>query len=358
MQAFRDRDSTSLRIANGSVLAAMMVVAIHVTGRSIDAVQSGTALWWFEALGHWGVFLIAVPFFFFCSGYLLAKHVGEDGWYYRECKKRVRSLLVPYLVWSVFFMLLPEIAYFLSNLLHGKIAFLHMAYGRYFWMNTIGLYPLRYPGMAVMWYIRALIVFVVVAPIVVWVVKRREIYVLLMGGGLLLASLAFGALAMYSIEPGLGMRLYKVQHMNGFLCFCAGVYLRVKSPKVAYKKYCALAFFVGMLIVVATAIVNATFEWQLLTVTYVVFSPLLLFSFWRIIPSCSLPSWLTGATFAIYVMHTFVWRVLQIFHVPLSVETIPQWVVKWCIGFFVPIGVTMLLRKFLPRFAGVLFGGR
>jgi surface polysaccharide O-acyltransferase-like enzyme len=69
------------KIANASVIAMGMVVGIHTAGREIATLEFGSVIWWWCALGMYGVFQIAVPFFFFCSGYFLAKHIDEDGWY-------------------------------------------------------------------------------------------------------------------------------------------------------------------------------------------------------------------------------------------------------------------------------------
>ena len=42
-----------------------------------------------------GIGQCAVPFFFIASGFFLAGHMCETDWWNRECKKRVRMLLVP-----------------------------------------------------------------------------------------------------------------------------------------------------------------------------------------------------------------------------------------------------------------------
>ena len=51
------------------------------------------------AMGAHGLGKIAVPFFFLASGYFLAGHLDEDGWYGRKVKKRVFSLVIPLLLW-------------------------------------------------------------------------------------------------------------------------------------------------------------------------------------------------------------------------------------------------------------------
>ena len=63
----------SSKIANGGIIAAAMVVGIHVcNSRSV-----GTLMWWWDQLLHYGLFLVAVPFFFVCSGYFLCRHYAD-----------------------------------------------------------------------------------------------------------------------------------------------------------------------------------------------------------------------------------------------------------------------------------------
>ena len=76
---------TSARIANAGLIAALLVVFIHIdiqpdcpayVGWTVDAVESILC----------GV---AVPTFFTIAGYLLAGHIGEPGWWgtrgFRKC---------------------------------------------------------------------------------------------------------------------------------------------------------------------------------------------------------------------------------------------------------------------------------
>ena len=69
--------STSDKVMVLSIVAALMVVAIHVGG---NVATHGSLVWWWGQIGHYGVFLTAVPFFFICSGFFLGRHCNEDWW--------------------------------------------------------------------------------------------------------------------------------------------------------------------------------------------------------------------------------------------------------------------------------------
>ena len=66
----------SSRIANAGLVAALMVVFIHVD------IQPDTPLYvrWMVGIVKAGLCTCAVPSFFVIAGYLLAGHLDEKGW--------------------------------------------------------------------------------------------------------------------------------------------------------------------------------------------------------------------------------------------------------------------------------------
>ena len=171
--------TNNAKITNASVIAAGMVVGIHTAGMEIGAFELGSALWWWLALGMYGFFQIAVPFFFLCSGYFIAGHMEEDGWYGRECKKRVWTLLIPYLFWGILYFALVALAGLVSNLAHDRAVVIDI--GIRSWVRTLGLSPFEYSRLWPMWYVRTLMVFVVMSPLLKRILKTigaRGLFVL------------------------------------------------------------------------------------------------------------------------------------------------------------------------------------
>ena len=69
-------DELSARFANMSFVCACLVVLLHVTAEP----ACGSALWWVQSVfGGEGVAKIAVPYFFFTSGFFLARRVRDAG---------------------------------------------------------------------------------------------------------------------------------------------------------------------------------------------------------------------------------------------------------------------------------------
>ncbi len=96
-------------------------------------------------------------------------------------------------------------------------------------------------------------------------------------------------------------------------------------------------------------------------------APLLLVAFWWVVPSACWPEWLVKSSFPVYLIHVILWyAIVRGFAVLgitrptfwMQVDTIVEWWIKWIIGFGGSLAITLVIRKFLPRSASVLFGGR
>ena len=99
---------------------------------------------------------IAVPGFFILSGFLLFYHSPEagEGWLKEKLKRRVRTLLIPYLSWNLI--------YFLIYLLFGKTSW-----------RELPAAVLHYSCNPVFWYLYQLILIMLVSPLLYSVLKRR-----------------------------------------------------------------------------------------------------------------------------------------------------------------------------------------
>ena len=151
----------SAKIKFFSLLCAGMVVGIHVSGIE----EQWSVMWWWSRIGHYGIFLIAVPFFFVSSGYFIAGHFNEDGWWLREVRKRCKSLFVPFVIWSVVAVLLMVGKSFCANVLQGRDLLSNISNDFNFWLKAFGLYPFAYPELVPLWFIRSLMIFVFISPL-------------------------------------------------------------------------------------------------------------------------------------------------------------------------------------------------
>lgn len=116
---------------------------------------------------------IAVPAFFFISGFLFFYHSDFSMKAYgQKLKKRARSLLFPYLFWNIatfFLLLLSQL--FLSSLTSGR----QKPIVDYNWMDWLNLFWAHYDGLPVcfqFWFIRDLMVVVLFSPILYFIIRH------------------------------------------------------------------------------------------------------------------------------------------------------------------------------------------
>lgn len=143
--------AVSERIKSVSLLAIFLVIVQHWSyGISLD--RSLDRLWYYGigfSFCDW-----PVSFFMIVSGFFLGKKACEgEGWWLRETFKRIRSLLVPYVIWCLIAVIGGK------WLLHGeKIA----------WLYDMGITVIT-PYNGAMWYVKTLFLFCLIAPVLVTV---------------------------------------------------------------------------------------------------------------------------------------------------------------------------------------------
>ena len=183
---------------------ALLVVFVHSFGADIDVAQlhasglSGAAIYDYVRLFCSVVIArSAVPIFFIISGYLLFLKVEEYSKqvYVGKMRKRWHSLVIPYLTWNVFIVLWTLAFKIGGILLHGKPwdgigdyfiqnGCLHMLWDSSVWdERTTWLGVATHnsgPVLLPFWYMRDLIVMVVLSPVFYWLIRKLRFLFILM----------------------------------------------------------------------------------------------------------------------------------------------------------------------------------
>lgn len=301
------------------LLAASGVVAIHAP------VYCAVSPFWkeFAAQGFCGV---AVYLFFTVSGFFLAKHVEESGWWKSAVVTRVRSLLVPYLIWCSVYALLQ---FALGERDVGIV-------------RILGLNPAAMPYFYPFWFVRNLFILVLISPALVITIKNR-------GGGLVLFSLAA-----LSLGASLDAHLIPAGVLiNSVFYFCVGLALRLKSIRLKLPRW-------GSIVLIATGLILFALQaWNRTALDSFVlrYLPLagvgawsLMVGLWGVMPNKAIPKVFEGVTFQIYALHVFLLMAIAPW-----VESASLTVVFTFAGC---VAIAHVLKRFAPRVAGGIFGGR
>ncbi len=167
---------TSDKIANLSWICSILIVLIHATTYAVNLPGQATASVYGKNLSTFvqmflaeGVCRIAVPLFFVFSGYLFFRNFElTPAGIWKKYKKRIATLLIPYLFWSIgtflFFYIAQSIpataAYFSSRSVVG-IGFPKTL--QYIFLNSLN---------SPLWYLSNLIILTLLTPVIYVLIKR------------------------------------------------------------------------------------------------------------------------------------------------------------------------------------------
>ncbi|MCG2431659.1 acyltransferase family protein [Aequorivita xiaoshiensis] len=183
----------------------LIVVVVLLHSVSMDTNSSELTFFkYLEYLLSLQLAQIAVPCFFMISGYLFFIKLKKDEvWtlndYGLKLKKRVNTLLVPYILWCFIWF---GIIYLLQTLPVTKTFFNQPLYSlstKEFIYNLI-VYPLNYP----FWFLRELMLYVIITPIIYILIRKFNllIFFLLIGFSVINESLfTLGGIKVFHVYP-------------------------------------------------------------------------------------------------------------------------------------------------------------
>lgn len=304
-----------------------------------------------------GICRLAVPCFFLLSGFLFFNGLQDWSWpeWGRKMRKRVRTLLVPYLLWNVIALLARWIY---NNVQAGPVSLLQQIQEvggiRMFW-SVSGALPIgsqAFPVDGPLWFIRDLMLFVVLTPAIHLFLRWTK------GYGVLGLCVLF--LAVRRVVP------------EGLLFFVFGAWMQLSGRNLLQtawpRRYALLA--VAVLSMAAVFLLTDVSDYwarfcKLFFLVSGIGSAICLAAWgWEKRTRLSVP-FLAGSSFFIFAAHEVL--ILQNAACPLVASLLPTDTVWGSIlAFFLTpalavaicLGLLFLLQRFLPRTAGVLTGGR
>lgn len=362
---------------------AILVVFVHGFGAEIDIAKlhasglTGMAIYDYVRL-FFSVVIArsAVPIFFIISGYLLFLKVEDYSKtvYVAKLRKRLHSLVVPYFSWIVLFILWTLMFMVGGILLHGKPwtriidyfqenGCLHMLWDSSVWgkrFTWLGIETHNSgPVLLPFWYMRDLIMMVVLSPVIYWFFKKIKITFIV----LLLVVYAFDIRVSWISGTLTGACLF----------FSLGVYFAIKKQDFTdvLWKWKKVIFPMAVLLMVCQTYTGS----KMGDVTSKMIHPWLVFfqSFALIILASALcknqklydiNKKLASTSFFIYALHPFI-----LYHVIAAVNKVMPMGDTWyvmtfkylsapllCVG--ICIGIYWMLQKLMPGVLRVIVGER
>lgn len=338
------------------LIVAIVLLHTFILGRAaggnVITAEEHPAFATFEHIAKADFGEIAVPLFFFISGFLFFYRVEE--WngqvYIRKLKSRFRTLVIPYFLWNTVFLLYVALLGLVApSLLTFKKSFIDMTpleIVNTYWDLSQGLIPL--------WFVRDLIIINLLAFAIYWVLKPRF-------GILVILVMAMVFLSAYwHYIPGVGLRSSFPYMLGAWF----SIHKRNFIDLLWKYRYGLLAAY--FILVVADTWMWSTGHYsfevnRLCLMTGMLTIPLLVAE-GLLRGKLRLRKWKEESSFFVYVFHMFIVHlpfVVLSRIVPLNDLTamilqiaIPLLVAYMCVAIY------LLLKRLMPGVMRVAVGGR
>lgn len=345
----RITQESSNKIVNMSLLCALLVISIHL---GYSEVESGV-IWWIASIFSDGYSRIAVPFFFVVSGYFLAGHCDEEGWWCKETLKRCRTVLLPFVAWAFLYEVVFIPLSIIADLKAGRPFGTNVSFMDSGFVSVFGIDAFSWPTSVPLWFLRALFLFVLLSGVIRWGLSRwPRVWIL---------SLAVAAIALgFAPDPGMGGWSGLVQRcfsVSGLLYFSLGMHIRLKDVCLNSRSLAIWSAAIGLFLLCSQIVLRYCHIHFAVSLIFFAI-PFMMYATWYFMPSRKLPNWLCGVSFPIYLMHMLVIGYWGIFSKNIAFPEVVSKIFIWPMAFVGCIAIANLLRRWTPRVFGVLFGGR
>lgn len=295
---------------------------------------------------------IAVPAFFLFSGYFFFNSAEKTPydlkWFSSKWKKRIKSILIPYLAWNALNIIVivgKNLSLSMVGVAYDElfISLRSMDFFRWFWLD-----PIDFP----LWYLRDLICMITISPLFYWGYKA-------FGGGLVIILFAFFISNIVIPIPGFS---------TSAVCFFgAGACLGLSKSVLLgiARKVKLLSLFLALFLLVAGTLTSG---YAINSIIKKLFIPTGIFAMINVIDLLSFNSIeklasLSVMVFFIYASHTIYlisWGnglFMRLFHGSLS-----GWTIRYFTEPFIILAICiflyLILKRIMPKTLTVLCGGR
>lgn len=337
-------EKTSVALRNLMCICTFLILVFHLPA-AIEGVDCGV-LKSVVFLVRNGIANLAVPLFFAMSGFLLAQRVEQDGWYGRALRSRFWSLVIPYIAINT---LLIPLLYVYHNVYHaGEWAEGGLDFNWYTISRVYGLTIHSHPASGPLWYIRCLLMFVAVSPLLVWIIRRSR--------SVAITWLVICAIAITFVQkqfPELTNFFYSFFSLAGIWFFSCGIALCLYGRTLSRhaKIVCLAVSLVGIVVVPSEIPGCGLVRWWCIGWLLWQFST---------IPFLRFPLWFGSSLFALYAFHETIYQIYAFVmrKSPAGFTGDFGVILPLIVAIAVICAVKWLLVKYLPAVAKIILGGR
>lgn len=301
---------------------------------------------------------IAVPLFFFISGFLFFYKtiIFNRKEYAKKLKKRFKSLLIPYIFWNLTVFLLAFLSQiFLSSMLSGNSKLI-VNYTFTDWLNIFWDHKEGTPICYQFWFIRDLIIVALFTPLIYYFIKYTKIYGIILLGTLWTFNIwfdivGFSITSFFFFSFGAWFSLNKRNFTIDFsplrrISTIAYIVLLILNTSLWYYKITEFYYIKNISIIIGMI---AIISWTAFGLKNNKIKP---------------NEFLAASSFFVYAYHNMPIGLLNKVYIKYTAPYISEWTMV--IGYiFIPfiiaflgVGIYSVLHKYMPSFCALITGGR
>lgn len=307
-----------------------------------------------------------MPIYFFISGFVFFYNIDfSKKVYLKKIKNRIKSLLIPYLIWNSLATIFRIILCYCHLLpFNGDFNLSFTAILNCFWDRNNCIFPFYlkdvssdiFPMDTPLWFIRDLMIAVVCTPILYYLLKKFSFVPILL----------FGAVLVFTNSGHLW------QLAMAFTFFSWGAYMSInnKDMLAVFGKF-KKSFFILFIILGLSGVIARFYCYDIFAKTKLICSfigPIVAFnlSVWLITTGkCKANKFMAASAFFIYVSHDFIYKIIIKSMLPGKMrpdesyaESLLMYVLTIIVTTAILLGVFYLLWRYAPRFTKVIIGRR
>lgn len=301
---------------------------------------------------------LAVPMFYVISGYLFFNKLQNFSWneYDKKMKSRFKSLLIPYLFWNIAILCAFAIfQMFVPGVMSGANRLI-IKYSFFEYLNSLwGGYADNQPICYQLWFMRDLMVVVLLAPMISFLIKKTSyIYLILLG-----------MLWLMGIEiPITGVSILAI------LFFSIGAFVKLNSKTLVEDSEKLFNFMLFAYVIIVT-IILIMYNFNTPYISYIknisiIFGLPVFFSFvvrGILNNKLEINKLLLSGNFFVYAFHAFpLALIIKLFvkyiHPTTEASVITMYITTPIVTIFFSLIFFALLMRILPKFTTYITGSR
>ena len=334
-------------------VCSLMVVGIHSYNISDSTVN--TAAGYIESFLCHGIFIAAVPVFFFFSGYLFFRNVSTTKDVFKKMGTRAKSVLMPFLVWSAIYLVIFSLASLTPFYSSDGVSFAPLDI-----LKGIVFYRFSFP----LWYMYQLVMFILLTPLINVLLKKRYLSLGLLA---VLIVIAIFVKDSFDVEifPDSNRSLFQINFFCYYFAGCLAVKFSdvlLKIKKIIENKRVLVALVSGVLLVGFAFVQSIIFE-ERITFFYdrffVPFVFICLFIFLWCIHK-KIPYVKNASTMVVYGVHSVIGTVLGnlLAGVYSKIPTLLYFILAYVTVSVLSFTFAYIIKRFIKPMNFILSGGR